>query len=794
MLNFSANYQTLLVIALTGFASGVLVVVFMGHRYQKILCAMRKTYHLMHGQERRNETIVEALPVGLEIYNTDGSLRRRNRRICEILGEPADCKGTLLTNPRFPKKFKDAFLCKESIREDFIYRPLHEPDDDVYDANSRYVECHGRPVLDDNGKVINYLFIIADTTQLHNQRKQTERHLRIAHEAIRTSNLRLWRFDTRSQMFTSFNDPITNYNGDKKISVDEYFSYMHPDDVALCREKQAQMIFGNPEPFEIEVREKTPADTQWQYCTVSGSPFSWDEAGIPLEYVGFRRNNTAILDLMRQNKLILDNINSGLVFLSPDYRVQWGNEAARMRFMTEGAYKDGCLCYETIGKQVPCAHCVMTRALQSGHTESKIFERDGKTIEVFATPAYNSANELEGVVLRLDDVTVHHRLFKELYKAKKDAERSDKLKSAFLANMSHEIRTPLNAIVGFSELLTTEDDFEERAEFVRIIRDNNDLLLRLIGDILNLSKFEAGYLERIPEEFDLAIVFSELLTQARQQMNNSAVKLICDNPYPYCRVCMDRNRLMQVMHNYITNAIKYTPAGSIRMGYEYQNDGIRLYVSDTGIGIPREKQELVYHRFEKFNSFAQGTGLGLSIAKALTETAGGKVGFESQEGKGSTFWSWIPCTVSFEPSGTDTPFLAMDRGREIAVKQSRHSNKKKILVAEDVENNYKLLEAILGKQYTLNWVMNGVQAVEKAGAEEFDLILMDMKMPDMDGVTATRKIREFNMRTPIIALTAYAYDSDKTHAFAAGCNDYCVKPVNKQELLLKIEKWLDNQD
>ena len=794
MLNVSANYQTLLVIALTGFASGILVVVFMGHRYQKILCAMRKTYHLMHGQERRNETIVEALPVGLEIYNTDGSLRRRNRRICEILGEPADCKGTLLTNPRFPKKFKDAFLCKESIREDFIYRPLHEPDDDAYDANSRYIECHGRPVLDDNGKVINYLFIIADTTQLHNQRKQTERHLRIAQEAIRTSNLRLWRFDTRSQMFASFNDPITDYNGSTMISADEYFSYMHPDDVALCREKQAQMIFGNPEPFEIEVREKTPADTQWQYCTVSGSPFSWDEAGIPLEYVGFRRNNTAILDLMRQNKLILDNINSGLVFLSPDYRVQWGNEAARMRFMTEGAYKDGCLCYETIGKQAPCAHCVMTRALQSGHTESKIFEHEGKTIEVFATPAYNSVNKLEGVVLRLDDVTLRHRLFKELYKAKKDAERSDKLKSAFLANMSHEIRTPLNAIVGFSELLTTVDNPEERAEFIRIIRDNNDQLLRLIGDILNLSKFEAGYLERIPEEFDLAIVFSELLTQARQQLNNSAVKLICDNPYPYCRVCMDRNRLMQVMHNYITNAIKYTPAGSIRMGYEYQNDGIRLYVSDTGIGIPREKQELVYHRFEKFNSFAQGTGLGLSIAKALTETAGGKVGFESQEGKGSTFWSWIPCKVSFDPSGTETSLPVTDRECDLVVKQSRPANKKKILVAEDVENNYKLLEAILGKQYMLTWVMNGIQAVEKVGTEEFDLILMDMKMPDMDGITATCRIRGFDTRIPIIALTAHAYDSDRAHALSAGCNDYCAKPVNKTELLPLIEKWLNNQD
>ena len=648
MLNVSANYQTLLVIALTGFASGILVVVFMGHRYQKILCAMRKTYHLMHGQEQRNETIVEALPVGLEIYNTDGSLRRRNRRICEILGEPADCKGTLLTNPRFPKKFKDAFLCKESIREDFIYRPLHEPDDDAYDANSRYIECHGRPVLDDNGKVINYLFIIADTTQLHNQRKQTERHLRIAQEAIRTSNLRLWRFDTRSQMFASFNDPITDYNGDKKISADEYFSYMHPDDVALCREKLAQMIFGNPEPFEIEVREKTPADTQWQYCTVSGSPFSWDEAGIPLEYVGFRRNNTAILDLMRQNKLILDNINSGLVFLSPDYRVQWGNEAARMRFMMEGAYKDGCLCYETIGKQAPCAHCVMTRALQSGHTESKIFERDGKTIEVFATPAYNSANELEGVVLRLDDVTVHHRLFKELYKAKKDAERSDKLKSAFLANMSHEIRTPLNAIVGFSELLTTTENLEEKNEFIKIIRHNNNLLLQIIGNILNLSKIEAGYQDRYPERFDLTDLFDELKVLAANQNSNPDVMLLCENPHVHCYVQLDKKRFSQVMFNYLTNAIKYTPCGTIRYGYECRDGGIRLYVADTGIGISEANQSRVYQRFDKFDDFAQGTGLGLAIAKALTEAAGGHVGFESHEGKGSIFWSWVPCEISYD--------------------------------------------------------------------------------------------------------------------------------------------------
>ena len=208
--------------------------------------------------------------------------------------------------------------------------------------------------------------------------------------------------------------------------------------------------------------------------------------------------------------------------------------------------------------------------------------------------------------------------------------------------MSHEIRTPLNAIVGFSDLLMVTEDQEEKEEFIQIINANNELLLKLINDILDLSKIEAGSVELKYENFDLAVYFNELAASMHRRVVNPQVRLVPVNPYEACTVRLDKNRLAQILTNFVTNAIKYTSKGTIEMGYEKIDENIRLYVRDTGIGIPEDKKDKVFHRFEKLDEFAQGTGLGLALCRMLVEKMGGRIWLRSQEGKGSRFYFTLP--------------------------------------------------------------------------------------------------------------------------------------------------------
>lgn len=231
------------------------------------------------------------------------------------------------------------------------------------------------------------------------------------------------------------------------------------------------------------------------------------------------------------------------------------------------------------------------------------------------------------------------KMEEELLKAKEAAEISNHLKSAFLANMSHEIRTPLNAIVGFSNVLAYTEDENERQEYIKIIENNNTLLLQLIGDILDLSKIEAGVFEFVYSKVNLNVLLMEVIRAARLRLKDDSVVVEFVECLPECVICSDVNRLMQVMNNLITNAIKFTAKGSIRVGYRLREDeSLYFYVSDTGCGIPADKLKEVFGRFVKLNSFQQGTGLGLSICESIVTRLGGQIGVMSEVGQGSTFW------------------------------------------------------------------------------------------------------------------------------------------------------------
>ena len=501
-----------------------------------------------------------------------------------------------------------------------------------------------------------------------------------------------------------------------------------------------------------------------------------------------------MIHLIRQNELVLNNINSGLAYIANDYIVQWENISLCSKSLSYEAYKKGEPCYLTAhNRTTPCENCVMQRARKSGQVESILFNLDNKhVIEVFATPIFNEQGDVDGVVIRVDDVTERQHMIGELEKARSRAEQSDKLKSAFLANMSHEIRTPLNAIVGFSDLLMVTEDQEEKEEFIQIINANNELLLKLINDILDLSKIEAGSVELKYENFDLAVYFNELAASMHRRVVNPQVRLVPVNPYEACTVRLDKNRLAQILTNFVTNAIKYTSKGTIEMGYEKIDENIRLYVRDTGIGIPEDKKDKVFHRFEKLDEFAQGTGLGLSICKAIVEACRGEIGFESEFDKGSLFWAVLPCqfeSVNSEPTSSRRNNEKDANKENILDSEETEKVPKKVLDVEDIQSNFFLVSSILKNKCQLLHAPNGLEAVEIVRTQPVDLVLMDMKMPVMDGRTATSEIRKFNAEIPIIALTAHAFDADRVAALKAGCDDYLVKPINGAKLMQTLKEY-----
>ena len=241
------------------------------------------------------------------------------------------------------------------------------------------------------------------------------------------------------------------------------------------------------------------------------------------------------------------------------------------------------------------------------------------------------------------DITDLKIMERNLRLAKEEAEESNRIKSAFLANMSHEIRTPLNAIVGFSSILATDVSEEEKVEYLNIIEQNNDLLLRLINDILDLSKIEAGTLEYVLANIDINKMLTEIGKAAEIRLTDKEVALRIVTPLPELFLYTDERRITQVVSNFINNAIKFTSVGSITVGYELPKDGyVRFYVTDTGAGIPPEKLDSVFNRFVKLDSFKQGTGLGLAISQSIIKELKGDIGVESQLGKGSTFWFTLP--------------------------------------------------------------------------------------------------------------------------------------------------------
>ena len=499
---------------------------------------------------------------------------------------------------------------------------------------------------------------------------------------------------------------------------------------------------------------------------------------------------TSLQQSQRTMQKVLDNINAN-IFVS-DYdtlEVLFANKPFREE---AGQIPEKAKCWKMLnaGLTCACAHCPKPQLLDANRKSTGVhfWEDYNPVSERWYTIQSVAIKWLDGrwAIMELaTDITTRKHVELELIQAKEKAEESDRLKSAFLANMSHEIRTPLNAIVGFSSLLVEAEDVELRQSYMSLVEENNGLLLNLISDILDISKIEAGTIEISMTSVDIFRLCQEVIANFLPKTRSEKVLLCFDENSPQIVIDADKNRIVQILSNFITNALKFTTEGAITLSYTLENDAqIRFCVTDTGKGIPAEQQHDVFNRFVKLDSFSQGTGLGLPICRSLVERMGGKIGVESREGEGSSFWFVLPYTSDIQK----VPEIVTSGGDQVSNVISRNY-KPLILVAEDIESNYLLIEALLRKDYRLLRANNGNEVIELFNTQTPDLILMDMKMPGMNGIDTTTMLRKTGTQIPIVALTAFAYDNDKLLASEAGCNDFLTKPISPPELRRIVGKW-----
>lgn len=426
-------------------------------------------------------------------------------------------------------------------------------------------------------------------------------------------------------------------------------------------------------------------------------------------------------------------------------------------------------------------------------TEGK--DKNGKMIILDKRKIRVSGSEWTSpIVISIEwDITELEIMKRELQTSKEKAEMSDKLKSTFLANMSHEIRTPLNAIVGFSHLIAESENAEERKTYYDIVEANNERLLQLINEILDLSKIEAGIVEFTYSPISLNGLCREVY-DAHIFRTPQGVKLVYEPSEERLVIETDKNRVFQVISNLIGNAFKFTKEGSISYGYALKDGMIEFHVTDTGTGIEPEKIGRVFERFAKLNNIAQGTGLGLSICKTIIERMGGTISVSSVIGEGTTFLFTLPYQQTQEQAELTAPKETLTGSMSSMNKKPKGAGanglKMTILIAEDTDSNFDLLNAILGRTYKLLRARDGMEAVTIFDEAKPDLILMNIKMPNLDGLEATKIIRELSPTVPIIAQSAYAFPHDRKEAEVAGCNDFISKPISQKILKDIINKWL----
>ncbi|HOK75689.1 MAG TPA: PAS domain-containing protein, partial [Bacteroidales bacterium] len=609
-----------------------------------------------------------------------------------------------------------------------------------------------------------------------------------------------WYIQTGEVFFSKQWKKMLGYEEDEiGNSLKEWEERVHPDDLKQAWDDIEKHFRGETDMYINEHRLLCKNGT-YKWILDRGRVIEFTGDGKPLRMIG---THTDISEIKEKEKILLENEalyrflfehNPApmLIYERGTMNIMAVNEALCSNYGYTPAELQNMRLHELVVENE--RETLIERAAKvKGYSfsgEWHVKRKDG-SLSVVLTHSHELTYEgKQARVIAITDITYLKEIEQELIEARNRAEESDRLKTAFLANMSHEIRTPMNAILGFMELLKKPDLLQEdREDFMTIIEESGKRLLSTINDIIEISKIETGLVETNLKPENLYEVISTTLNLFKPLARAKGLefRLKCPEKTELCNILTDRFKLESIITNLLSNAVKFTKEGYIETGLWLENDSIIIYVKDTGRGIPADKLKAVFNPFYQADTTLsrehEGSGLGLAIAKAYSEMLHGRLWVESEPGKGSTFFLMIPLIKS--DSAQSIPEQGVDSKKEL-IRPS------KIIIADDEETSFLLLKTILAPYgITCLHAANGKDTLRILDNEkDVSLILLDIKMPVMDGYETVKKIRERNISIPVIAVTAYAFPSDREKALANGCNDYISKPIIKQELISKLKKYL----
>lgn len=609
------------------------------------------------------QSIVNNLPVGLFVKDVTNNYRYifYNDRLADFYG---DEYGYQLGKNDFETNDPDAALYRE---EDLLAQQSNHPltfERTIYDPETglpcrRGLITKSRLVNNDGSCYV--IAVLTDTTEIRKKEFELERYRQQLSLALEAGGMSAWLYDVERQWFSSLYNRTVSEDG---MTLEQGAELAHPEDKEKYNRFMEELSSGKCEK-KSEIFRFDRGGGYGFYETYSIGIRS-DKTGEVVQIIGTERNITE--EVIKQRELNENKSKLELAFESA-HVIPWEYDVHTCRFSSlnpramenKGILLDDYISYiypEDAERMVKSMADMTEGLIDTANLQIRMAfpGKPQRWYELHALVSErNSNHQVERIIGLRRDITAL-KMTDELIELRNKAEEANRLKSAFLANMSHEIRTPLNAIVGFSTLIGETENREEIEEYIQIIQTNNDLLLQLINDILDLSKIEAGQIDFHYFDFELSGVFLDLEKIYRPRVKEQ-VELICELPPRPCVIRSERNRLTQVLSNFLSNACKFTFRGSIRMGYLVEEKGLRLYVKDTGKGIASENIPFVFQRFAKFDSFVQGTGLGLSISESIVQQLNGEIGVDSEPGKGSEFWVKLP----FESILQEEPLAAHEK-------------------------------------------------------------------------------------------------------------------------------------